>query len=141
MKTFSKKTGVISLSLLSIFIILFVIWYNSPASLLDISKDEVLSIYIFDGTQGRGVEITSDSDITHIIDNLNSVTIKPTKPSIGYMGYRLRIEIYTKTGGESTAVETFIVNSEHDIRKDPFFYQTVDGEIDFQYLQELLSQT
>lgn len=141
MKIRSKKIGVILLSLLGVFILLFVIWYSYPASLLDMSKDEVLSIYVFDGTQGRGAEITSIDDITHIIDNLNSVTIKPTKPSIGYMGYRFRIEIYTKIGKGSTAAETFIVNSEHDIRKDPFFYKAVDGEIDFQYLQQLFSQT
>lgn len=141
MKTRSKKAVVIFLSLLSVFILMFVIWYNVPASLLDMDKDEVLCIEIFDGAQGRGVEITSVNDITYIIDNLNSVTIKPRKPSIGYMGYRFRIKIYTKTGGKSTPAETFIVNSEHDIRKDPFFYRVIDGEIDFQYLQQLFSQT
>lgn len=141
MKTQRNKIGIILLSLLAICVVLFVIWYNTPTKLADIDKDDVTSVYIFDGTQGKGLEIFSDDDdFARIIDNLNSVSLKPTKPSLGYMGYRLRVEIFTGSRDDSRPAKTFIINSETVVRMDPFFYEVIDGKLDFQFLQELLSQ-
>ena len=53
------------------------------------------------------------------------IEIKPRKPSLGYMGYRFRVEVFTKTSNSSSATETFIINSETDVRIDPFFYDVV----------------
>ena len=49
------------------------------------------------------------------------------------MGYRFRVTIDTKNGRQIT----FIVNSANDIRKDPFFYNIVEGEIDFEFIESL----
>ena len=140
MKFQIKRIWLVLLFLLLLCLLSFIIWFNSPKKLLDIDKTEVVSIHIFDRTQGKGTEITSTDDITHIIDNLSSIEIKPRKPSLGYMGYRFRVEVFTKTSNSSSATETFIINSETDVRIDPFFYDVVSGEIDFQFLQQLLSQ-
>ena len=140
MKFQIKRIWLGLLFLLLLCLLSFIIWFNSPKKLLDIDKTEVVSIHIFDGTQGKGTEITSTDHITHIIDNLSYIEIKPRKPSLGYMGYRFRVEVFTKTSNSSSATETFIINSETDVRIDPFFYDVVSGEIDFQFLQQLLSQ-
>ena len=52
---------------------------------------------------------------------------------MGYMGYRFRVTIDTKNSRQIT----FIVNSANDVRKDPFFYSIVEGEIDFEFIESL----
>lgn len=139
MKT-RKKIATVFLLFFLVCVISAVIWYNSPAQLLRIDNDEVVSIYIFDGTQGKGANITAVDDINHIMDNLNFIEIKPTKLSLGYMGYGLRVKIFTKTGGSSNAAKTFIINSEYDVRNDPFFYEVVHGTIDLQFLEQQIKE-
>lgn len=115
------------------------VWYNMPLKMLDIDADNVAQICIFDGTQGKKVEVTDTTEIHYIIENLNSITARRDGISFGYMGYRFRIEVYTYNGNSMNCVAKFIINSENSIRKDPFFYRVENSEIDFNYIQSLFS--
>jgi len=59
----------------------------------------VSSIYIFDGHTGKSITIIDRNDIEHIIENLNSITLRKDKWSLFYMGFGFRTTIFKKDGG------------------------------------------
>lgn len=113
------------------------IWYGMPVKALDVDPDSVAYISIFDGNQGRQVEVTDADQIRRIVENLDSVTLRRGKPSIGYTGYRFRAEVYTYSGNDVKRAARFIINTAESIRKDPFFYRVEDGKIDFDSIEAL----
>lgn len=131
-----KNKGMI---LIVSFIVIFVsiIWWNAPSSLINIKPSEVSKIVIFDGNTGNSITITKISDIEHIINNLNAVTLKKEKISLGYMGYSFKTTIYRSDG---RIYKKFIINSNNTIRKDPFFYKDNASSIDYKYIKDLITK-
>ncbi|GAB6085077.1 hypothetical protein [Alkaliphilus crotonatoxidans] len=111
------------------------LWWSIPRPITNIKPSKVSKIEIFDGNTGKSITITNTNDIEHIINNLNSVTLKLEKISFGYMGFSLKTTIYRDDGN---VYKKFIINSSNVIRKDPFFYRDSSGSIDYEYLQKLL---
>ncbi len=130
-----KNRKLIGICLIVVSIIGGLIWWNIATSITNIPPTEVSKIEIFDGNTGKSVVITDATNIEHIIENLNAVSIKKEKVSLGYMGYSFRTTIY-KTDG--TVYKKFIINSSNTIRKDPFFYRVSSESIDYNYIQELI---
>lgn len=135
-----KKKLLIILSIISIVVISGVIWYISPLDLIQLNPEDVLEISIFDGNTGTSLHITKKEDITYIINNLNVVKLKRKKASTGYTGYSFKTTIYLNNGEEADGWNNFIINSKDTIRKDPFFYNVVEGSIDYQYIKTLIQE-
>jgi hypothetical protein len=135
-----KRKLLIILSIISIVVISGVIWYISPLDLIQLNLEDVLEISIFDGNTGTSLHITEKEDITNIINNLNAVKLKSKKVSTGYTGYSFKTTIYLNNGEEANGWNNFIINSKDTIRKDPFFYNVVEGSIDYQYIKTLIQE-
>jgi hypothetical protein len=136
-----KRVKIIRL-VIAFAIIIFVvaaglIWWNTPCTITNISPAEVSKIEIFNGGTGKEYTITDEFDIIHIIQNLNEVSLKREKISLGYMGYSFRTTIYKHNGD---VYKKFIINSSNTIRKDPFFYRDSSESIDYDYIQKLINK-
>ena len=130
-----KKKMIILLSAMVICLIGIIVWYNVSLNLTDLVPDEVMEIVVFNGNSGETTHITDEQQIQHIIQNLNDVTVKKWKPSVGYS---FKITIYLSDGNEADGWNNFIINSEDTIRKDPFFYSVVTGKIDYNYIKSIV---
>ena len=126
-----KKKIVILLSIAVILLIGIAVWYNTPIDLMNLDNNEVMEIVIFNGNSGNAAHIKDKEQIQHIIDNLNDVEIKRSKPSVGYSGYSFKVTIYLSDGNEAEDWNNFIINSDDTIRKDPFFYSVTKEKIDY----------
>lgn len=71
-----KKKITRFISLVSILLISFGVWYNIPIDLLDLDTDEVMEIVIFNGNSRNVMHIKDENQIHHIIDNLNEIEMK-----------------------------------------------------------------
>lgn len=129
-----RKIGVI-LGVFAVLIIGCVIWYMAPKYFLrGIAASEISCIKVFDGNTGEGFTVQEPEQIVYIVENIQSVEMKKSKLSIGYSGYRFKVSFLDEKGRE---LETFILNGENAIRKDPFFYTAVDGVLCYEYLEQL----
>ena len=133
-----KKKIIILLSVVAIFLVGFSVWYNAPIDLMSLEHNEVLEIVVFNGNTGNATHITDKEEIQHIIDNLNDVELKRSKPSVGYSGYSFKMTIYLLDGNEADGWNNFIINSDDTIRKDPFFYTVNKGKIDYDYIKSIV---
>jgi len=114
-----------------------IIWWDMPITIIDIEPSEVSKISVFDGNTGKSITITDETDIKHIINNLNKVSLQKEKISLGYAGYSYRTTIYKVNG---SVYKEFIINSNDTIRKDPFFYRDPEGQIDYMVIQKLFEK-
>ena len=105
--------------------------------LIDLDSDKVMEIAIFNGNSGNAAHIKDENQIQHIIDNLNDVEVKRSKPSVRYSGYGFKVTIYLSDGNEADDWNNFIINSDNTIRKDPFFYSVTKGSIDYNYIKSV----
>jgi hypothetical protein len=133
----NKKMFIGILCVIVVIIIGSLIWWYTPCSITNIAPSEVSKIKVFDGNTGKSITITDASDIEHIITNLNKVSLKKEKISLGYMGYSFRTTVYKDN---SEVYKEFIINSSNTIRKDPFFYRDSSGSIDYKYIQKLFDK-
>lgn len=132
MRTNMKKI-IIPILIAILFILGVIWWFQASARALNISAKDVSKVSIFDGSTGKGVELIEEADIDYFINNLNALQMKRRGLSLGYMGYRFKVTITEKNGGQIA----FIINSANDVRKDPFFYSIEEGEIDIGFIESL----
>jgi hypothetical protein len=125
------------LCVITVGIIGSIIWWNSSSLITNIAPSEVSKIEIFNGNTGKSITIKDTTDINHIITNLNEISLKKEKISLGYMGYSYRTTIYNSNGN---IYKKFIINSSNTIRKDPFFYRDSSESIDYGYIQKLFNE-
>lgn len=128
-------------TLLSVVVILLVgiaVWYHAPIDLMNLDYNEVMEIVVFNGNSGNTTHINDKEQIQHMIDNLNDVEVKRSKPSVGYSGYSFKVTIYLSDGNEADDWNNFIINSDDTIRKDPFFYSVTKGKIDYNYIENIV---
>lgn len=133
-----KKKFAIFLSAMVIFLFGIVVWYHVPIDLMDVDTNEVMEIVVFNGNSGNTTHITDKDIIRHIIDNLNDVEVKRSRPSVGYSGYSFKVTIYLSDGNEADDWNNFIINSDDTIRKDPFFYSVTKGNVDYNYIESII---
>ncbi len=133
-----KKKVTILLFAAVILLIGITVWYNVPIDLMDLDYKEVKEIVVFNGNSGNTTHITEKEQIQHIMDNLNEVEVKRSKPSVGYAGYSFKLTIYLSDGNEADGWNHFIINSHDTIRKDPFFYSVTKGSIDYGYMKSIV---
>ena len=67
-----------------------VVWFNIPLDLMDLDPNEVMELFFFQWQWGKPTHITDKEQIQHIVENLNGVEVKRSKPSLGYMGYSFK---------------------------------------------------
>ena len=124
-----KKKSILLLSVVVILLTGMIVWFI-PLDLMDLDPNEVVEIVVFNGNSGNATHIADKEQIQHIVENLNDVEVKRSKPSVGYSGYGFKVTIYLSDGNEADDWNNFIINSEDTIRKDPFFYSVIKGNID-----------
>lgn len=134
-----KKKVTILFWILAIIALAGNIWYHIYVE-MNLKADNVGNIVIFDGNSGTSISITEKEDIQYIIENLNSVRLERSGIAVGNMGYRFRMTLYLSNGEKAKGWNDFIINSSDSIRKDPFFYQAIEGQIDYEYLEDLVEQ-
>lgn len=79
-----KRKLVMLLTIVAVLAVGIGIWYNVPINLMDLEHDEVIEIVVFNGNTGNATHITDETQIEHIIENLNEIKLKRSKPSVGY---------------------------------------------------------
>ncbi|EKQ56111.1 MULTISPECIES: hypothetical protein [unclassified Clostridium] len=129
-KKLAKLILIISI-LITIFLLTFI-----PHKLVDISSDDVSSIYIFCGRNGTHIEITDRDTINHIINNLDSITFQKDSFNFFRMGYAYRITIYTH---KYIPYREFIINSDTNVVYWGFLYYAKTNKINYEFIQSLFS--
>ena len=123
-----KRKLVMLLTIVAVLAVGIGIWYNVPINLMDLEHDEVIEIVVFNGNTGNATHITDETQIEHIIENLNEIKLKRSKPSVGYSGYSFKMTIYLSDGNEADDWNNFIINSDDTIRvADGLFCREIDG--------------
>ena len=136
-----KKKIAILLSAVVLLLIGAVVWFHIPLDLMDLEPNKVMEIVVFNGNSGNTTHITDEEQLQHIIENLNGIEVKRSKPSVGVMGYSFKVTIYLDDGNEADDWNNFIINSNDTIRKDPFFYSVTQGSIDYSYLEKIVESS
>ena len=121
--------------LLIICIVATCLWYFTPKSFLeDVDANEIASISVLNGGTGRRMTLEDAGEISFIVNNIQTVKMKRGKISSNYDGYSFSL---TFKDADGNAIDSFIINSTTVIRDDPFFYESENGELCFEFLQEL----
>ncbi|MDE7224595.1 MAG: hypothetical protein K2O34_12565 [Acetatifactor sp.] len=128
-----KRKCILVLVVIVILFALGMLCYKIAVEEIKINSKDVSKISIFNGTTGQCVEIIDEGDIEYFINNLNAVQMKRSGVSLLYTGYHYRVTIFK---GDGIYIE-FIINSANAIRKDPFFYNVEEGEIDVDFIESL----
>ena len=131
------KRKTVILTVAAILLVGITFWYNAPIDLMNLNHNDVMEIVVFNGSSGNTTHITDKEQVQHIVENLNDVEIKRTKPSVGYCGYSFKLTFYLSDGNEADDWNNFIINSDDTIRKDPFFYSVTKGKIDYNYIKNI----
>ena len=105
-----------------------------PARFNLLEPGRVESVELFSGQTGKGVTVTDAETVDGICEALSGAKLRANGISLGRMGYAIRVTVHESGGGE----RSFIVNSADTVRRDPFFYEPVSGEIDYDYLAGLI---
>ena len=129
-----KKIIIVSIAILTLLVLVLLVAYFSPKIFLKkVNPSAINSISVFDGNTGEGFVISDPDEIKHIVENIQNIKTKRDKISLGYSGFGFRLSFYNEKGKE---IDSFIINGEHTIRSDPFFYRC-DDTLCFEYLKEL----
>lgn len=134
-----KRKIVLTITLILALAALGILWYKMPVKLTSLNPDEVSEIYVFSGTNGKELHITEKDEIAHIINNFNTIRLQKNGISMFLKGYRLNLTIYLKDGKAAPGMNDFIINGS-TIRKDPFFYKIVEGNLDYPYIEDLVEK-
>lgn len=114
-----KKKVVIPIVIIVILTIAY-FWWSAPVHFLsNTNPDDIIRIEIFNGDSGNDFVIEDQGDINSIVSNIQSISMKKNKISLGYMGTQYNLK-FIDTEGET--VDEFIINHYNTLRKDPFFY-------------------
>lgn len=125
---------IVIISIIILLVIMVIVWYRSPiAFLANRIPIDIEHIEVFDGTTGKQFTITDRDEIEHILHNIQSQTFSRGKISSGYNGFSFSMSFYAY---DTVLIDSFIINSDTTIRKDPFFYHC-GGSLCYDYLAEL----
>lgn len=116
----------------AVVIVSGLVWWNSPVHFLD--GEEVEYIKVFNGHNGKCYVIEDKEEVTYIVNNIANTELRKKKISLGYLGFGFRLTFFNDTGKE---IDEFIINGVHNIRRDPFFYESKVDTLCFEYLQNI----
>lgn len=123
------------IAILILSIVVVTIYYFTPKTFgKDLDPTSVDHIDVFDGNTGVAFTVENPDDIKHIVENIQSRSMKRSGISLGYSGYRFSVEYLDED--DKAVIPEFIINGENTIRKDPFFYRC-DDQLCVEYLAEL----
>ncbi len=112
-----------------------ILWWIAPKAFLkNQTTEDIQSIKVFDGSTGKQFEITDSESIARIVSSIQGVKFKKSGISENYEGFSFSMTFFDNSGKE---IDSFIVNSDSQIRKDPFFYETEGNMNIFDFLKEL----
>jgi hypothetical protein len=131
-----RKGKLIAISVTLLLLIAYSFTYF-PQQVVSIEPTNVSKINVFDGSTGTDLDITNQSDIDYIITNLNEITFKKGKPSIGYMGFSFRTTIYDH---KDRVIKELIINSSDTIKYKGFFYTASGNVIDYEYIEKMINE-
>ena len=113
---------------LTFLVIVFgTIYLNAQTVFLsDVAPADVALIEVRNGSTGAHFEVTDREDINFVVEGIQSRTFLKDGVSVGYCG-----TLYTLTFSDEkgNTLAQFIVNGPQTIRKDPFFYQIMEGDL------------
>lgn len=127
------KKGTLIICIVLLIALIYGLTYI-PHKIVSINPKDVSKISFLNGNTGESVEITENREIEHIINNLNNITFKKDKLSIGYVGYTFKTTIYNSKG---EVIKKLIINSNDYIRYKGFFYIAKVNTIDYDYIENL----
>ena len=129
-----KKISMLIIAIVIAIIAISAVLYFSPRAFLSgVDPSDVKSISVFDGNTGERFVIDDLAEIKYIVENIQGIEMERYKVSVGYSGFFFRMSFNGSNGKE---IDTFVINSAHTIRDDPFFYRC-NGGLCFEYLKEL----
>lgn len=121
-----------------IVVLIAVAWIYVPVTFLkDTAPEDIARIVLFDGNTGDELEVTAQKDITHIVENVQSVPVRREGIAFLNLGYRF---IMTFEGADGTEIAKFTINDENTIRGKFFYYINEDGGLCFDYLWHLMDE-
>lgn len=130
-----RKRSKVVVSVILVFAVIAAVYYFTPKTFgKGVNPSSVDHINVFDGNTGRGFTVDNAEDVKYIVENIQSKPMRRSGISLGRMGYRFSVEFVDQN--DRAIIPIFIINGDHTIRKDPFFYHS-DGELCSDYLTEL----
>lgn len=130
----NKKILIIVIALI-VILIAFGIWYFLPTTFLkNVEASDVKEIEVFCGSTGEKFVIENEDEIKYIVENIQSTKMKKDKISVGYKGFSFLMKFKDTNGN---IIESFYLNNESTIDKDPFFYKSEDGGLCSEYISNL----
>lgn len=93
-------------------------------------------ITVFSGSTGEYVEVTDETDIKHITDNINALSFSRDKSSKEQNGFSYSLTWYDS---DNEPIDGLIIMSEYQISYDDYFYNGMeaDNEIDIEFIEGL----
>lgn len=122
-----KKRSILAIGVLALLVIVTYIWYHGETVFLSsVSSEDISVITVRSGFTGHRFTISTQEDIDYIVENIQSSSFHKDGISLFRMGSGFTMSFSDKHGN---VVSEFILNGPQYIRKDPFFYQTENGDI------------
>lgn len=101
-----------------------------PVHIFNHNADEVESIYLFDGTNGRSADITDPAEIGAFVDSLQQVPLRRSFDLTSFIprdGFNLSVNIKMKASDE---VQRFIISSATTV-DNGFYYHSYGPRFPF----------
>ncbi|MDN7229369.1 hypothetical protein QWY15_19080 [Planococcus sp. N064] len=119
-----------------LLLLLLFAWTYLPNKILDLESAQIAEIEILNGNSIKLIEITEESDIRYLVDDLNNITFQKGVPSIGEkeFGYRT---IFLDNEGE--VMEDLVIHSSDTVKYQGFFYEAETEAIAYDFIEELAS--
>lgn len=112
-------------------------WSYLPHKVVSIEPTKVSKIAILDENSIKLMEITKESEIRYLVNNLNKITFQKGTPSIGDIAFSYRTVFLDEKGEE---IQDLTINSRDTMTCKVFFYKSKDGTIAYEYIEELVNK-
>lgn len=130
---------VIAISATVILFLFVICWFLFSTNLSRYDADEVLYIDITDGRSGERFTVPDRESINEIVSSVQgAVFVKILRSSNGLKGYAFSLKVIA---GDGSVLDSFYIDSETSLRKDPFIYRALGGDLCFDYLTVLKNQS
>lgn len=100
--------------------------------------DNIEKIHIFNGGNGKSVDIANKDEIKHIIDNLNNTKLVKGESSLDIDGYKYSTTIYFKDG---SLKDNLTVYDSDSIAYNDYFYSSKSKNIDIEYINKYFTKS
>lgn len=116
----NRKTKIIACSIVLAILTGTFLFLLIPRNFPKTDLKNIGAIEVFDGNSGNTVTIKNKENIVYIVEELGNTNYRIEKPALGF-GMTFRLAIKNENG---EIVETLVVQSEDQIKKGLFFYET-----------------